>query len=208
VASEDGPLTFYKNCQFTEWGTIMPTWRDRNDALGTESVAITVAGRRFASVLEEHGVPYYMKIDIEGADNLCLHGLLEQADRPRYVSIESNKTSWSALQRDFDLLSRLGYRRFKVVEQRRVHRQVCPSPAREGRYVAHNFLPGASGLFGEEAPGKWRSKSAALLIHRLIFPRYWLFGDRGLITRGRLGRRVARRLGLEAGWYDIHAALG
>jgi FkbM family methyltransferase len=208
VAFENGPLTFYKNCQFTEWGTIMPAWRDRNAALGTDSVAITVSGRRFASILAEHGVPYYLKVDIEGADTLCLSGLLEQPDRPRYISIESNKTSWTALERDFDLLSQLGFNRFKVVDQRRVHKQVCPFPAREGRYVAQEFLPGASGLFGAEAPGRWMSKAMALLVHRFIYPRYRLFGDAGLITRGRLGRRIARRLGLEAGWYDIHASLG
>ncbi len=32
-------------------------------------------------------MPYYMKIDIEGADILCLKSLLKTKERPTYISV-------------------------------------------------------------------------------------------------------------------------
>jgi hypothetical protein len=43
--------------------------------------------RRFASVLEEFGVPYYLKVDIEGDDILCLQDLNPQR-LPKSMSME------------------------------------------------------------------------------------------------------------------------
>src|SRR5262245_34468686 len=48
---------------------------------------IMVPCRRFASVLEEFGVPYYLKVDIEGADILCLQDLNPQR-LPKFMSME------------------------------------------------------------------------------------------------------------------------
>ena len=49
---------------------------------------IDVQCRRLDSIIDEYGVPYYLKIDIEGADMDCLDSL--KAGRiPKYLSIES-----------------------------------------------------------------------------------------------------------------------
>ena len=88
--------------------------------------------QRFESLIERFGVPYYMKVDIEGADLLCLQGLARAHSRPKYVSIESDKRRWSRLRQEFSLLRELGYDRFKIVQQREVMQQRCPQPAREG----------------------------------------------------------------------------
>ena len=161
----------------------------------------------FGDLLERHGVPHYLKIDIEGADLLCLEAL-DPAEPPNYVSIESEKRSWPALVHEFDLLERLGYRQFKVVGQHKVPRQKPPQPAREGQHVPWNFRLGASGLFGEEAPGRWLSRREALAKYRLIFARYRLYGDAGLLSsRGpkAILRAPFRLLGGSAGWFDTHA---
>jgi len=208
IADIDGPVRFFVNPRVTEWGTISPDFAARNRQLGAASDAITVQGLRFDRILREFGVPYYLKIDIEGADVLCLEGLLRVSARPTHLSLESSKTSWAALVAEFTRLRALGYSRFKVVSQEGVQHQQCPDPAREGRHVQHRFLRGASGAFGEEAPGAWLSERQAIARYRRVFLQYRLFGDRGWLTERTLHRPVLWRLIKylpKADWYDTHA---
>lgn len=210
IAEDNAPVKFYVNPN-SVWGTICPDWSERNEHLGSASIdVIEIPGVKFSDVLEEHGIPYYLKIDIEGADILCLKSLKDTDARPRHVSIESNKVSWRELLREFDLLESLGYHRFKLVPQHKVSRQRCPSPSLEGNYVRHQFEPGASGLFGEEAPGRYLNRRAALLRYRLIFFRYWLYGDYGVLRKSLMlwifTAGLRKVLG-NPGWYDTHAAL-
>lgn len=62
-----------------------------------EQLAESVDTRRLVivnkAIAAQFGVPYYLKIDIEGADLICLDSLRSTGARPSYVSIESNKTS-------------------------------------------------------------------------------------------------------------------
>ena len=46
--------------------------------------------REGCQILGEYGIPYYLKVDIEGADLLCLEGLTWFTSRLTYISIESN----------------------------------------------------------------------------------------------------------------------
>lgn len=204
IAEQDGPLKFFENTSNSVWGTAYPDWAKRNELLGAKSVEITVQGRTFSSILREYGVPYYLKIDIEGADLLCLEVLRGFAEKPAHVSIESTKTSWAGLLREFALFESLGYSRYKVVPQHTVHLQQCPMPAKEGTYVDHHFEAGASGLFGEEAPGPWIDREEALKAYRSIFWKYRLLGDNGLVFRVPAAWRAMRRF---QGWYDTHATL-
>lgn len=206
IAETAGEVSFYSSAA-SEWGTIRPEWAARNERLGAPSNTLTVTAVPFADLLARHGVPHYLKIDIEGADLLCLQAL-DPFELPDYVSVESEKVSWAGLVAEFDLLEELGFSQFKVVGQHRVPRQQPPRPAREGRYTPWRFEAGASGLFGEEAPGRWMSRRAALATYRLIFARYRLYGDDGLLPRtgpGKLLRLPVRALGGSAGWYDTHA---
>ena len=204
IAEVAGQVPFYVN-RASQWGTIRPEWAQRNERLGSPSTAsLTVTALPFRDLLERHGVPYYLKIDIEGADLLCLEAL-DPADPPTHVSIESEKGSWAALVHEFDVLEGLEYHQFKVVAQHKVPRQQPPSPAREGHYVPWTFHFGATGLFGEEAPGRWLSRRQALAKYRLIFARYKLYGDDGLLSSGGALRAASQRLGGIAGWFDTHA---
>ena len=63
-----------------------------------------------------HGIPFYLKIDIEGADHLVLDELGDFEDRPRYISMEAEKVDFSQLVSELNLLKRLGYRTFKPVQ--------------------------------------------------------------------------------------------
>ena len=216
LAAGQRSVRFYKNDANSVWGTVRPEWAERNERLGSSSVPINVAVIDLADVMRTHGVPHYMKIDIEGVDRVCVRSLARFRARPDYVSLESDKTSFAAIVGEIGELHALGYDAFQAVEQSAVTMQVPPAPAREGNHVAHRFTEGASGLFGDELPRVWRSKGAVLRQFRAIRLGYCLLGDDGLVNRWRfrghrrLRRWTARLLrrftdGEVPGWHDVHA---
>lgn len=108
IAAEAGELAFWICETHTEWSSF-----DRSSASrdGCPHHSIEIPCRRFRSILEEYGIPFYLKVDIEGNDYLCLEDL-KAVDLPKYASVEAS---------DLELLRRLsdlGYRRFKCISQR------------------------------------------------------------------------------------------
>jgi len=202
---------------------ISPTMRiwnsfDRNTAgrEGREAIAIDVPCRRFCSILDEHGTPYYLKADIEGWDVCCIHDLKKE-DLPRFASVE-----WVDVH-SLLALSQAGYNSFKVVDQRRfepvaydpfaltpwqylqrrcrdrkylskllrlpgrVRRKLMPSPSARTSGPP-KYAPDSSGPFGEEIGGPWLSMDEALFSMMAIELAYTDSGPK------RLGN-----------WFDIHA---
>jgi FkbM family methyltransferase len=206
ISSEEGEVTFYDNPTNPEWGTIDPKWAARNQRMGKRSAEIRVPALPLRRMVAEHGRPYFVKIDIEGIDLTALRSLAGGSDLPKYVSIESEKVSFTKLREEFEVFQSLGYDRFKIVPQHRVPKQRPPFPPREGAYTKHRFEAGASGLFGEEAPGKWLTAAEAIEAYKPIFLRYHLTGDDPLV-RSRLLRQGLKWLGFRSGWYDTHAKL-
>lgn len=204
ISTEEGEVTFYRNETRSEWGTIDPSWVARNQRFGTRSEELRVSAVPLSRVVAEHGAPYFVKIDIEGLDVTALRSLAGSSQLPKYVSIESEKVSFSKLREEFDVFRSLGYDRFKIVPQHRVRTQRPPNPAREGSYCEHRFKHGSSGLFGEEAPGRWLTAAEAIEAYKPIFLRYHLTGDDPLL-RSRLIRGGLKWLGFRSGWYDTHA---
>lgn len=210
MAARSGTVGFFRNLDNSVWGTISRDWKTRNDGFGTRSESIEVPAVSFTECLERFGVPYYLKVDIEGADLICVSALQAFRARPSYVSIESEKVSFAALRAEIDLLQRLGYNQFQAVPQTEVPRQEPPNPAREGAYVDHRFERGASGLFGAELAGAWESSKEIVALYRRIFWGYRIFGDQSRFMRTRVGRRLHRWLSQRSGrqipgWYDTHA---
>jgi FkbM family methyltransferase len=210
-------VRFYKNNDISVWGTVCADWAERNARLGTSSTVIELDAINFADAIREHGVPYFMKIDIEGCDTVCLGALIGFEERPTYISIESDKTSFGNIEREIDLFIKLGYTSFQAVEQSRIPRsQSPPYPPREGKYVSHHFEEGSSGLFGSELEGKWKSRHGILRQFRFIRLGYFLVGDDGIMRKWRfpganLLRRVTGRVlrlfthTAVPGWHDTHA---
>ena len=111
IAPGDGTVTFFKHENKSDWGTINADWVARNDARGA-SIPMTVQVIDLERKIAETGVPYYAKIDIEGADLHCLETFGRFAGRPAYVSIESDTSDRRELKRGLDVLESLGYARF------------------------------------------------------------------------------------------------
>lgn len=203
-------ILFYRNITMSVWGTIDSNWAKRNEKKGTENEIVEVLKVDFKKCLETYGIPYYLKIDIEGMDRVCLKSLLHFQQKPDYISIESEKVSFESLKEEFDLFIRNGYDAFKIINQQNISIQKEPTNSEEGVYINYHFNAGATGLFGKDLPNDWVDYKTALKKYKLIFWGYKLFGDNGKITNKTL-RKIAFRI-LSAftkqpvpGWYDTHA---
>jgi len=152
----------------------------------------------FGDVLREHGVPYYLKIDIETLDRLCLVAL-EAADTPAFVSWEEGEDAVENLAH----LHAIGYRWFKAINQvtfrelsrensllnsaryrmnRAFGRPERPFHTRDG----WEFKAGCAGPFGPETDGRWRSYRQMTAQWKEFCRRY-------------------PRSGRDGGWHDFHA---
>lgn len=190
------------------WGTTHPDWAKRN-AVVANSEPIDVASISLATILAETGVPLYMKIDIEGADLLCLHALLQLKEAPKYISLESSKTNWHELTAEFSALERLGYSRFAVVQQATIPGTQIVTTTIDGRPLRFRFEPNASGPFGPDLPN-WTDRASAEQQYRRLFRAYRFWGDDAPVRKTKLGRalvgKINRYIRPLPGWFDTHAA--
>jgi FkbM family methyltransferase len=181
--------------------------------------AVKVPTRPLHDLLAEHGVPYYLKLDIEGVDPVAARDLPTN-DLPSYVSMEIGSVE------DFFLLRGKGYGQFKCIQQgcfqqvRSPHLSVRTAlQAAVVRFKSHPFAnqlrrryqrllntqtatntsggwvfdPGSSGPFGEDTPGSWMSFEEVL--------HAWLSVQIG----HQLGYRV--KPPGDSQWFDLHARI-
>jgi len=171
-------------------------------------------------VMEQQGIPYYMKVDIEGYDYLCIRAL-NSKNLPKYISVE--------LDRDHDLvaeLHQLGYQRFKVINQltftgstpiaddeiafrllrkasskipplgRLLKRPVISKHLKKADFdifadqFDYKFGEGSSGPFGEDTSGSWCTADEVSARIRSI-----------------QHKLAAGHLPAGSVWFDIHATL-
>lgn len=150
-----GRLTVLNRAAYEVSGQEIPVWDttvpghstvDWNPHRAEKSFAVkTIDWSELTSV---DGVPYYCKIDIEGAEESLLRSFLGHAGRPTYISVEVHTVHPIAM------LFTLGYRRFKLINQTTLHTAPVPEPALEGQHVPDTNHMHGSGLFGRELPGQ------------------------------------------------------
>jgi FkbM family methyltransferase len=211
VAGDQKKIKFYKS-GVSVWGTVNADWALRNEKIGARSEEIEVAVVNFKEAIQQFGVPYYMKIDIEGSDLVCLEALRGFSEKPDYVSIESEMAQFGDLEKEISLLEELGYTDFLAVQQEGIEGVLPPRPASEGDYVAYEFPPGSTGLFGKELGEEWKSKEEILAQFRRIHQLHAIFSgfsERGL-NRNWVGSKICnliKRIVRKPlpGWYDTHA---
>ncbi len=200
IAEQEGEVEFYLNERENIRSTIMPGHAERATALGRPPKKTVVPSITFPSLIERFGVPYFMKVDIEGADWLCLEGLAPFDELPHFLSTEY-PLSLAGQIRVLLFLRKLGYQRFQVIDQMSVPSQVPPLPAREGQYVDVELEFNGSGLFGKELPASnWLTLDGAILHFVKLFARNKRMGVMKRLP-------VMNRFAGHGSWYDIHAAL-
>jgi len=124
IAAEEGVASFFvSEGNRGVWSSLDPARASRGN-LAVHPVA--VAARSLPGLVQEYGVPFYLKVDIEGADHLCLRGI-DPTDAPAYVSFEASE----GRVEDLFLLAHAGYTRFKLIDQF-AFRQAVPPPLHSG----------------------------------------------------------------------------
>ncbi len=100
------------------------------------------------SLIAAHGVPYYMKIDIEGGEAAFLSSAARET-LPEYISVECYSLA------PVETLRQLGYRRFMLVDQNPPGGFSLPQPQHEGNTLATWKWSHNSGPFGRDLTGEW-----------------------------------------------------
>lgn len=116
-------------------------------------------------LIEEHGFPYFVKVDLENYDARILRALFLGNVFPTFISAEGHDPSV------FGLLSGLGnYTSFKFVQGRRVEREFKDFAFRNlsGEERRFSFRWGSAGPFGDDIPGPWYEKYSAYDRLRLL----------------------------------------
>jgi FkbM family methyltransferase len=175
-----GSLTFYANDDNDHWSSFDPAYGTRQ---GTRYHTLPVPCRTMPDLVAEHGLPHYMKIDIEGADRFVVDQLGTLAGLPDFVSIEEYGVA------AIDGLAAAGFTRFQCLPQYNKTWAVPPDPAREGSFAPRVSTGYDSGLFGAELPGAWLPTAEARA-HYLAAIRDETWTYRGPPNE----------------WWDIHAA--
>lgn len=210
-------IPFYKNLDNSVWGTVIADWSELREDVGARTAAVQVVVRDFRECMRTHGIPRYLKIDIEGVDIVCVEALQSFSERPDFLSIEADKDN---IEPQLQALESLGYSEFQLIEQSAIpNRQSARNPALEGNAFDWAFVEGCSGLFGLELGPEWVKANRIRDKHREIRFGYSFLGEKGWMRKlrfpgaGRM-RQVTRWilnwwLGESVtGWYDLHARLG
>ena len=201
----------------SDWGTISPAWAARNEMLlGHPNERIEVKRVDIGEIYRLYGIPFLLKVDIEGLDRFVLEELKGFQDRPRYVSMELDKIDFSQVTAEMDLLKDLGYTKFKAVQQATICGMKIKTRTLDGHAFEYEFSSFSSGPFGNDLPPPWLTYDDALREYRKIFHRYNYFGDYSPVRK--LPRKLQKMIralyritsgydGPLPGWYDTHASL-
>ncbi|MBX9698242.1 MAG: FkbM family methyltransferase [Acetobacteraceae bacterium] len=182
------PIPFWLNQDKDDWSSAHRAWAEKG---GHAAEEISVAAVTLPELLDRHGLPHYLKCDIEGMDEAFCGQLLADGRRPAFVSIEA--VSLDALA----LLRACGYDRVQVVNQAFNPYVHPPDPPREGCFAPAQFHGHMSGLFGRELdPAGWRGFAEAAELY-LDFRR--LQARQGTLAHGWLDFHVTRSETLAGG---------
>ncbi len=172
IWDKPGRAKFYVNLDNDHWSSLDVDWAGRD---ATRYDEITVRCVTLGELFGEFGVPYYLKIDVEGVDQSVLEQLHVNATRPLFVSVEDCRLGFDYMR----ILAACGYDRFQLLDQSMV-------PQMKDIF-GNTFSAGSSGPFGDDLPGQW-------LPHEEMVKFY------STTVRDAVGNR----LGPRTHWWDIH----
>lgn len=173
IWEKPGRASFYVNLDNDLWSSLDAGWAGR-DATKYKEIAVECV--TLDSLFGEFGVPYYLKIDVEGVDQSVLEQLRGGDLLPLFVSVEDCRFGFQYMQ----TLAACGYDRFKLLDQSTVSQM-------QDMTVGHVFPPGSSGPFGHDLPGQWLPYDEMVQLYSTT-------------VRDLAGNRLAPR----TQWWDIH----
>lgn len=206
----DGRLTIVARALWHEVDRSIPfyiysgrssVYREAAARENSTTTRIQVSTTTIPALFGQYGIPYYLKCDLEGADEIVCRQLAGQPLKPDFISIEDGS---GTLARS---LTAAGYDLFQFVNQGRLHRMRPPNPPREGQFADVHFDGNFSGLFGRELdPRHWVDLEN--LESRFDF---WLAMRERRVNPfleyacRRIGKLTNRGWLVKNGWADVHA---
>lgn len=173
ISNGSGEAIFYVNLDNDHWSSLHIGWAGR-DASRCQEIRVPCV--TLAALFGEFGVPHYLKVDVEGADQAVLEQLRGGRLLPQYVSVEDCRFGFQFME----TLAACGYDGFKLLDQSTVCQMTDPA-------TGHAFPAGSSGPFGGDLPGEWlRHPDMVALYSNKV--------------RDLQGNRLAPR----THWWDIH----
>jgi len=188
-------LLFYKNTNKSEWSSF-----DYNAAFKNNSKIekIFVNTITMDDLLNKYGIPFYLKIDIESYDTLCLESLFNFKTLPEYISCEASSIN------NLELLNTLGYSKFKLINQSWFHKPINIKlekniffphfnvlinilRKRLGYILKFKYPVGSSGPFAENSKGNWLTYDQVKNLYLEFY-----YNEIGINKQS---------------WFDIHAKL-
>jgi FkbM family methyltransferase len=117
IAETDGQREFWICDDNTALSSFNPMMASRE---GARHHPERIQTRTLGSIIDEFGTPYYMKVDIEGYDHVCV-AQLKSRPLPQFISVESEAVG-EFLDDNYSLssletLHGIGYSMFKLIAQ-------------------------------------------------------------------------------------------
>ncbi|WP_162943977.1 MULTISPECIES: FkbM family methyltransferase [unclassified Rhizobium] len=148
ISDHVGQFTFYMNEYEPEWSSFHPSLGQRGSKVGGTFKEIPIECITLRELVDKHGIPYFLKIDIESFDVKVIRTLATLPDRPRYISSEEcGLVSMVALYE-------AGVRKFKFSNQEALQSDINP-------LTGEPYGNACSGPFGEDLAGDWMDEYAA-----------------------------------------------
>jgi FkbM family methyltransferase len=132
IAAEEGEFPFWICETRSQWNSFDRAVASRD---GRPHHEIRLACKRLGAVLEEFGVPYYLKLDIEGNEILCIQDL-DPRTLPKFISVEATDLNLNLLT----LLRDRGFKRFKCISQTNFLPLELPLTTEHHRYERVQWL--------------------------------------------------------------------
>lgn len=210
-------------------GSVMPFWLSENPQWnsfdyaaatrdGKTATQISVPTRTMASIFKEYGSPEFLKVDIEGADFICLRGIGEYC--PQFVSFEASKEGCDEIL--MNLASR-GYNRFSLVQQKPLRPVIIPSAGslahvhwsarqwlrwqlRKRAWLHHTVAGARSSIrWAARRRAHRRDPSRVQLLEHTLTPMEHSDGWYSFSDFLWLWRNVIASGMIDSTWFDIHA---
>jgi FkbM family methyltransferase len=139
--------------------------------------SVRVRSVTVSSLIQRHGAPAFMKIDVENSDLIALRDLASHGIKPPEISIEAHSLGVIVQ------LYNMGYSRYRFINGKTVPTRFANAHVRriDGTRAPFTFTLHSSGPFGDDFDEPWLSFEQAMAV--------W----------------SCRQSILGPGWYDVHA---
>jgi len=185
VCEASGKVDFFVHATKSDWSSCLLSMAESD---GSSATCVKVDSTDLHELFSEYGVPYFLKIDIEGCDLFAAKQLSEYGIKPKFVCFETSRRDYAGI---FSYLYVSGYSRFQLVNQANHPKRTKPPIVNEGNDINYTFSEFSSGYYGDDLPKeKW-------LTFDEMITRYIKYKELKQLDNVELG----------LGWLDVHARL-